>query len=98
MLQIGIPAIRILGTACLLSIFNMVIASALQGLSPGTKSMYLTMLRQAVLPLLFAFLFNRFGRLNFVWTAFVLAELPGIPFALMLWKKGKKVSLGSDDH
>ena len=87
MLQIGIPAIRILGTAYLLSIFNMVIASALQGLSLGTKSMYLTMLRQAVLPLLFAFLFSCFGQLNFVWTAFVLAELLGIPFALMLWKK-----------
>ncbi len=90
MLQIGIPAIRIMAVAYLLSIPNLVVASALQGLSLGTKSMYLTMIRQAILPLLFVFLFSRTGRLELVWTAFVFAELLGIPCALMLWKNNSR--------
>ena len=88
MMRIGVPAIRILAVAYLISVTNLVLASALQGLSMGTRSMYLTMLRQAVLPLLFAFFLSRTGELNLVWTAFLLAELIVIPFALALWKKG----------
>lgn len=87
MMRIGVPAIRILAVSYLISISNLVFASALQGLSMGTRSMYLTMLRQAVLPFLFAFLLSRSGRLNLVWTAFILAELIGIPVALMLWNR-----------
>lgn len=48
------------------------------------------MTRQAILPLVFAFLLKGFGNLNLIWGAFVLAELCGIPLAAALWKrKGK---------
>lgn len=90
MLSIGIPALRILAVAYFVSIPNMVFAAALQGLSLGTKSMYLTMARQAVLPLVFAFILRRFGMLNLIWAAFVLAEFAGIPFAIYLWKKSRR--------
>ena len=36
------------------------------------------MTRQAILPLVFAFLLKGFGNLNLIWGAFVLAELCGI--------------------
>ena len=87
MLGIGMPALRILAAAYFISIPNMILAAALQGLSLGTKSMYLTMTRQAILPVLFAFLLKGFGILNLIWTAFVLSELIGIPLAGYLWKK-----------
>lgn len=87
MLKIGIPAIRILAFSYLFSVISMVLASALQGLSLGTKSMYLTMLRQAILPLIFAFLLSKTGNIDFVWVAFVIAEILGVPFAAVLWKK-----------
>ena len=45
------------------------------------------MLRQAIFPLAFAFLLSRTGQLQMVWTAFILAELLGIPVALTLWRK-----------
>ena len=49
------------------------------------------MTRQAILPLVFAFLLKGFGNLNLIWGAFVLAELCGIPLAAALWKrKGEK--------
>ncbi len=87
MMKIGVPAIRILATAYLISIPSLVLAAALQGLSQGTRSMYITMLRQAMLPLAFAFVLSRTGQISLVWTAFIMAELLVIPVALALWKK-----------
>ena len=89
MLSIGIPALRILAVAYFVSIPNMVFAAALQGLSLGTKSMYLTMTRQAILPVVFAVILRVFGQVDIIWLSFVLAELMGIPFAVHLWKKSR---------
>ena len=87
MMKIGVPAIRILATAYLISIPSLVLAAALQGLSQGTRSMYITMLRQAMLPLAFACVLSRTKQISLVWTAFIMAELLVIPVALALWKK-----------
>lgn len=89
MSSIGIPALRILAVAYFVSIPNLVYAASLQGLSLGTRSMYLTMTRQAILPVVFAVVLRTFGSLNLVWFAFVLAEIAGIPFAVVLWKKSR---------
>ena len=35
----------------------------------------------------FALLLQFFGNLNLIWLGFILAELAGIPLALVLWKK-----------
>ncbi len=45
MMAIGIPALRILSVAWLRAIPNLAWAAALQGLSLGTKSMYLNLMR-----------------------------------------------------
>lgn len=90
-MRIGVPALRILAVAYLLSIPGLIYQAALQGLSLGKESMYISMTRQAILPLVFAFLLKGFGNLNLIWGAFVLAELCGIPLAVVLWKqKGEK--------
>lgn len=52
MLEIGIPALRILALAWLVAILALVISAGLQGLSMGMSSMILTMARQAVLSLI----------------------------------------------
>lgn len=88
MLEIGIPALRILAFAWLVAIPALVISAGLQGLSMGMGSMILTMARQAVLPLLFAGIFSRIENLDLLWTGFILAEFLGIPLAAWLWKKG----------
>lgn len=88
MLEIGIPALRILAFAWFLAVPGLVMAAGLQGLSKGVGSMAITMTRQAVLPLVFAMLLRIFGNLNLIWGAFILAELAGMPLALLLWKKG----------
>lgn len=87
MRQIAVPALRILTVSWLASIPSLVLAAAFQGFSLGTYSMVLTMTRQAILPVAFALLLQFFGNLNLIWLGFILAELAGIPLALVLWKK-----------
>lgn len=87
MLKIGIPALRILALAWLVSIPNLVVAAGLQGFSLGTHSMVLTMTRQAVLPVLFALVLKTFGSINLIWFGFVFAELAAIPLAIVLWRR-----------
>ena len=93
MMGIGVPAVRILALAWIISIPNLVIAAALQGLSQPRQSMVLTLLRQAILPVLLALVFRHFGNLNLIWLAFVLAEAFRIPAAMMLWRSGSGATL-----
>jgi len=87
MMEIGNTALRMLSVAWFLSIPSLVFAAGLQGLSLGTQSMLLTMTRQAVLPVIFAFILREFGNVSYIWAGFVLTELVGIPFAVWLWRK-----------
>lgn len=87
MMGIGISAVRIFGLVWLVCIPNLVTAASLQGISQGTASMKLTMLRQAVLPVLFAFILSRSGNLTAVWLSFMLAECLCIPYGWHLWKR-----------
>ena len=91
MMTIGMPALRIFAVAYFVSIPNLVFAAALQGLSLGTRSMYLTVTRQAILPVVFALVLRMFGILDYIWCTFVLAELVGIPFAIYLWRKSRNM-------
>ena len=78
---------RVLALAWLISIPNLVVASSLQGLSLARPSMVLTMLRQAVLPVLLALGLTLLGSLDWVWSAFVIAEALCIPLAIRMWSR-----------
>lgn len=87
MLEIGIPALRILALSWFLAIPGLVLSAGLQGLSMGLSSMIITMTRQAVLPLAFTMVLRIFGNLDVLWTGFIAAELAGIPLAVVMWRK-----------
>ncbi len=87
MTAIGTPAVRLMALSWLISIPSLVSASALQGLSLPRPSMVITMLRQAVLPVLLALILSRFGRVSLMWLSFVLAEGIVVPAAITFWKK-----------
>lgn len=93
MLRIGTPALRVMALAWLASIPALVMSAGLQGLSMGMSSMVVTMARQAVLPLIFAFALSRTGELDDLWFSFVLAELAGLPLAVFFWKRGYRKGL-----
>lgn len=90
MLGIGIPAIRILAAAYLLSIYSMILSSAFQAFGKANYSMYLTILRQVVLLIPLSLVAARTGSLNFVWVAFVLAELLALPIGKHLYDNVRK--------
>ena len=51
-------------------------------------SMWLTITRQVVLPILLAFIFTKtMGMLPLVWAAYVLSELISIPMSIVLMKR-----------
>ena len=87
MMGIGQPAVRWMALAWLISIPNLVVSSSLQGLSMPRQSMVLTMLRQAILPVVFALALKTMGQLNWVWPAFAVSEIICIPLALRMGNK-----------
>lgn len=91
MRAIGTPAIRILAVSWLLSVFEFVISTTFQALGNGSYSMYVTVARQVILPISFAFLLSRTGNLNMVWLAFVAAEILTIPLIFYLLGRMKGV-------
>lgn len=98
MLEIGIPALRILAVSWMLSLFCLVFAAGFQGLSMGLHSMALTLSRQVVLPVLLITVFARMGSLPLLWAAFVLAETILLPVGFLFWKAkaGKTLKALSD--
>lgn len=91
MLSIGSLAIRILAVSWLLSVFGFVISTTFQALGNGNYSMYVTVTRQVVLPVGFAFLLSRMGSLWIVWIAFLVSEILAMPLILYLFGRTKKM-------
>lgn len=80
MLQIGVPALRIISISFLIAGFNIVSSSVFQALSHGFLSLIVSVVRQLIILLPAAFLLAKFGGLSVIWWAFPLAEL----FAFLL--------------
>lgn len=87
MLEIGTPAVRLMALAWLISTPGLAVSAALQGLSLARQSMVLTVLRQAILPVLLVVILGSTGRMMWVWAAFPAAEAICIPLARKLWNR-----------
>lgn len=75
MMEIGIPALRIISISFLLAGFCIICGSVFQALGNGVYSMVVSIARQLVVLLPVAFLLSRLGNVNYVWWAFPIAEL-----------------------
>lgn len=89
MLRIGVPAIRILAISYFISIFSMMYSTIFQSFGKGQYSMYLTILRQVILPVILALMFIVFDDLNFIWGAFIIAEILSFPVAFIMMRNIK---------
>lgn len=87
MMNLGIPAIRLLTISFFAGAFNIVFAAIYQGFGNGSYSMYLVFIRQVVIlvPLLIITAFTK--QINFVWLAFAIAEISSIPIGSILYKR-----------
>lgn len=75
MLEIGIPALRIISISFLFAGFCIVCSSVFQALGNGIYSMLVSIARQLVVLLPTAYLLARFGGLHLVWWSFPIAEI-----------------------
>lgn len=75
MLEIGIPALRIISISFLLAGFCIVCSSVFQALGNGVYSMLVSFARQLVVLLPAAYLLSRLGNVSYVWWAFPIAEV-----------------------
>lgn len=74
-LEIGIPALRIISLSFLLAGFCIVVGSVFQALENGLLSMLISVCRQLLVLLPCAYLLAQIGNLNIVWFAFPIAEI-----------------------
>ena len=75
MLEIGVPALRVISLSFLFAAFGIVTSSVCQALGRGLLSLMVSVLRQLVLILPAAWVLGRMFGLSAVWLAFPFAEI-----------------------
>ncbi|MBR2062420.1 MAG: MATE family efflux transporter, partial [Anaerotignum sp.] len=78
MLEIGIPALRLISLSFLIAGFNIIRISTMQALGHGVISLTVSVLRQLFVLLPSAFIFSRIWGLNATWMAFPIAEIAAL--------------------
>lgn len=78
MLEIGVPALRIISISFLLAGFCIICGSMFQALGNGVYSMLVSIARQLLVLLPAAYLLSLSGKVTMVWWAFPIAELVSV--------------------
>lgn len=86
MLQIGIPALRIIAPTFVLGAVTMVTGYLISGMGNGMVNMAGTAIRQLILLLPLVWLFSRIFGIHSVWYAFWISELTAAVYALLRLK------------
>ncbi|MEE1085626.1 MAG: MATE family efflux transporter [Schaedlerella sp.] len=97
MLEIGIPALRIIGAHFVFAGFNIITASVFQALGNGVYSLITSVTRQLVVILPLAYIFAQLFGLSSVWWAFIFAEFVAVMMNIILFRKIKKEKIDSLD-
>lgn len=87
MLEIGVPALRIISLSFLFAGYCIIVGSVFQALGNGMYSLLVSVARQLVVILPVAFLFARFFGLHMVWWAFPIAEIVSVLLSTLLMKR-----------
>ncbi len=91
MIEIGVPALRIIGIHFLIAWYCIISSSIFQALGNGVYSMIISIARQLVVLIPAAFILSKIGGLQAVWWSFPLAELMSLAlstiFLITIYKK-----------
>ena len=87
MLEIGIPALRLISLSFLFAGVNIIRISTMQALGHGVFSLVISVLRQLGVLLPAAFIFSHIWGLSATWMAFPLAEIVALGITMFLWSK-----------
>lgn len=87
MLEVGVPALRIIATSFLFAGFNIIVSSVFQAMGNGIYSLITSIARQLICILPLAYLFATFAGLHAVWYAFPMAELTCSMITIYLFRR-----------
>lgn len=91
MIEIGVPALRIIGIHFLIAWYCIITGSIFQALGNGMYSMIVSIARQLVVLIPAAFILAKIGGLQLVWWSFPIAELMSLLvstiFLITIYKK-----------
>jgi len=85
MLEIGIPALRIISICFIFAGYCIIISSVFQALGNGIYSMIVSIARQLVVLIPVAYLLSLTNNLNLVWWAFPIAEIMSLAVCTLLF-------------
>ena len=86
MLEIGIPALRVISLSFAFAGIFIVISSSLQALGHGFLSMMISITRQLIILLPSAYILAKFGGIHAVWWSFNIAEIASLTLSLLFFK------------
>ena len=86
MLEIGIPALRVISLSFAFAGICIVISSSLQSLGHGFLSMMISITRQLIILLPSAYILAKFGGIHAVWWSFNIAEIGSLTLSLLFFK------------
>lgn len=86
MLEIGIPALRVISLSFAFAGICIVISSSLQALGHGFLSMMISITRQLIILLPSAYILAKIGGIHTVWWSFNIAEIASLTLSLLFFK------------
>lgn len=86
MLEIGIPALRVISLSFAFAGICIVISSSLQALGHGFLSMMISITRQLIILLPSAYILAKFGGIHAVWWSFNIAGIGSLTLSLLFFK------------
>ena len=95
LMELGIPALRILSMTFPIAAVGISLTVSFQGLGKGTYSMIMSITRQLLVLLPLAFLFSRLGGIEAVWYAFLFSESIGVLICILFFRKIYRERLAS---
>ena len=97
MLEIGVPALRIISLSFILAGYCIIIGSVFQALGNGMYSLVVSAARQLLVILPVAYLFAMIFGLHMVWWAIPIAEIVSVLLSMLLFRRIKRLRLDSMD-
>lgn len=98
MIEIGVPALRIISLSFILAGYNIVLSGVFQALGNGVYSLIVSVARQLVVILPIAYIFSKLFGLHSVWWSISIAEVVAVLLCTLLFKRIYRLKLRSLDH
>lgn len=87
LLEIGVPALRLISLSFLFAGYCIIVSSVFQALGNGVYSLIISVARQLLCILPLAYIFAKFWGLHAVWYAFPMAEIISMTLSTALFKR-----------